>query len=65
MWNDAENNLIIPGELAVNEGNNLNPVFTLVHGAGAQGHQKLKSEEFTRFHGIINSSQVSFSYRTL
>ena len=50
MWNDAENNLIIPGELAVNEGNNLDPVFTLVHGAGAQGYQKLQSEEFTRFH---------------
>lgn len=58
MWNDAENNLIIPGELAVNEGNNLNPVFTLVHGAGAQGHQKLQSEEFTRFHDILVDYQA-------
>ena len=46
MWNNAVNNLIVPGELTVANGN---PLFTVVNGGG--GAAKLASNEFARFRG--------------
>ncbi|XP_022785030.1 poly(U)-specific endoribonuclease-A-like [Stylophora pistillata] len=56
MWNEAENNLIFPGELSVEAGNN--PMFKVVKGAGAQGNEKLRSEEFTQFRALLVDYQT-------
>ena len=50
MWNNAVNNLIVPGELTVNRVANGNQLFTVVNGGGG-GAAKLASNEFARFRG--------------
>ena len=54
IWDSAKNNLLLPGELAVNEGNYQKALFMLVKGGGSRGDQKLQSDVFTSFHGIRN-----------
>nr|XP_058973402.1 uridylate-specific endoribonuclease C-like [Pocillopora verrucosa] len=56
MWNNAGNNLIVPGELTVNPVANANPLFTVVPGAGGVG--KIASPIFQRFRDILVDYQA-------
>ncbi|XP_022784958.1 poly(U)-specific endoribonuclease-like [Stylophora pistillata] len=59
MWDNAENNLLLPGELAVNTGNYPNALFMLVKGGGSRGEKKLQSPVFTTFHDLLVDYQAA------
>lgn len=58
IWDSAKNNLLLPGELAVNEGNYQKALFMLVKGGGSRGDQKLQSDVFTSFHDLLVDFQA-------